>query len=414
MKNRYSEVLHELAVSHDREGVFRTIEPSEQGFVLQACSKLVRRRILSELHTKEIVDMVHYLDPDNATDVLQDIDKKRRKQIVEHLDETARNKVEYLLKFDPRTAAGFMSLDYIQVHKGMTFDKVFKLVKKHEKRTGKSCAILAVESGLLIGEIPWRLLIGKRPTEKVDRYIKRLPTVRYDCQEEEVMRRFRSHPHNKIVVLDDDRSILGVIHSDDILRIIGKSGSGDLYDFAGVQEEESVLDPFFKKVKYRYKWLILNLFTGMLGATVVSMFQDTIEAFVLLAVYMPIVAGVGGNAATQTLAVTVRGLALKEIELKTGKKAILNELLAGGINGIIVGVLVGSFALIVNRSPTLGIALSMAMIINLMIAGFFGAIVPLIMKAFKKDPATSATIFITTATDVCGFFVFLGLASMMI
>ena len=202
-----------------------------------------------------------------------------------------------------------------------------------------------------------------------------------------------------------------MIYSDDILRIIEKRSLNTLRDFAGVSKEEDVFDSALTKVKNRYKWLIINLGTAFLAASVVGLFQETISAFVLLAVYMPIVAGMGGNAGTQTLAVVVRGLTLKEI---VGKRVVINEMLAGAINGIINGAIVAAVAAFLHKNPMLGLIVCLAMIINLIIAGMFGAIVPLIMKRLGKDPASSATIFITTATDVLGFFAFLGLASIFL
>jgi len=306
-----------------------------------------------------------------------------------------------------------MSLDYAIVSKEAKFKDVFKTIKKHELRTGKMPTILVAEEGILIGEIPQRVLVLRKQSENVKKHIKKIPTIHYDRDEKEVIRSFKTHPHKKIVVLDDDNSIMGVIFSDDILRLL-EQPTGDLYDFAGVLDEEDVHDSALTKVRHRYKWVVLNLMTGLLVASVVAMFQDTIEALVLLAVYMPIVAGMGGTAGTQALAVVVRGLTLKEIELKTGKRVIINEVLAGAMNGIIVGGLVATFAVFFHQSPFLGLALSIALIVNLMVAGLFGATVPLIMKALNKDPATSATIFITTATDVCGFLVFLGLATLIL
>jgi len=414
MKN-YNQILHDLSFNRgSRIDRFREIELNEQANILLSCSKTVRKKILTKLKNHEIADLLKYVDPDDATDLLQDLSERKSRKVIEFFDVITKEKVEYLLKFDPRTAAGLMSLDYIQVKKGMKFSEVFALIKKHEIRTGKSPAILVSESGFLVGEIPWRILMDRRKNEKVDKYAKKVHGVRFDAKEEDVIRRFKEHPHNKIAVLDDDNAVMGVIYSDDVLRLIHKNGRSDLYDFAGVVEEENVHDSAFQKVRHRYKWLILNLMTGFIVASVVGMFEDTISAFVLLAAYMPIVAGMGGNAGTQTLAVVVRGLTLKEIELKTGKKVILTEALAGGLNGIIIGTLVAVVATLINQSPLLGLALGMSMIINLMIAGFFGATVPLIMKALQKDPATGATIFITTATDVCGFFVFLGLASLVL
>jgi magnesium transporter len=393
--------------------LFRALDANRQGFALLNLTKYNRKRILNKLKSHEILNLLHYVDPDDATDLLQSLSNIRRKKIIQKLDIHKKEKVEFLLRFNPNTAAGIMSLDYIQISKGMKFDKVFVLIKKHEIRTGKTPAILVVEHGYLIGKIPWRLIIHCKEKQKVDSYIRKCPTIRFDKDEDDIVKCFKANPHNNIVVLDEDNSILGVIYSDDVLRII-EEPTGDLYDFAGVRDEENVNDSALTKVKYRYKWLIINLFTVFLAAYVVSLFQDTISSFVLLAVYMPVVAGMGGNAGTQTLAVVVRGLTLKEIDPKSGKKIILKEMAAGAINGTIVGVLVAIIATLWNHNPLLGIAIGSSMVINLMIAGLFGSTIPLIMKYLRKDPATSATIFITTATDICGFFIFLTLATMLL
>ena len=187
-----------------------------------------------------------------------------------------------------------------------------------------------------------------------------------------------------------------------------------MYDFAGVHAEESVLDPAFYKIKLRYKWLIINLGTAFLAAFTVGLFEETISKFVLVAVYMPIVAGMGGNAATQTLAVLVRGIALKQITLKNAWPALRNELLAAGVNGVINGVIVAGVVLFVNNDIRMALVLAMAMLINLLVAAFFGTLIPLIMQRLGKDPAASATVFITTATDVLGFMTFLGLATLFL
>ena len=414
-KERQNNLLYSMLSSpENRVRIFREIPINNQGFVLLNLSKRMQEEIISKLSDKELVELLEYLDPDEATDLLQSIDIKRRKRLLEKLGKEIRKKVEFLLRFDPRTAAGLMSLDYVEVNKSITFEQLSEIIKRHEKRTGKFPAVLIVEDGFLAGELPPHVLAIAKREEKIGRYVEKIPSIRYDKDESEVLAVFRGHPHNKIVVLDKDESILGIIYSDDILRLIKKRSLSSLRDFAGVSEEENVLDSALTKVRNRYKWLIINLATAFLAASVVGLFQETISKFVLLAVYMPIVAGMGGNAGTQTLAVVVRGLALKEIELKTARGVIINEILAGGINGIINGILVTAVAILWNKSPMLGLIIGLAMVINLIIAGFFGAIIPLIMKQLGKDPASSATIFITTATDVFGFFIFLGLATIML
>ena len=414
-KKTQDKLLYEMLSSpKNRISIFREIPANKQGFILLGLSKRLQKEIMGKLSDEELVELLNYLDPDEATDLLRNTEAKRRKKVLKKLGKEIREKVEFLLKFDPRTAAGLMSLDYVEVNKNITFEQVSKVIQKHEKRTGKFPTILVVQDGFLIGELPAHTLAIAERKEKISKYVKRIPSVRYDKNEREIVAVFKKHPHNKIVVLDKNDSILGIIYSDDILKLIEKQSANNLRQFAGVSEEEDVLDSALVKVKNRYKWLIINLATAFLAASVVGLFQGTISKFVLLAVYMPIVAGMGGNAGTQTLAVVVRGLALKEIELKRAKRVIINEVLAGGINGIINGILVAAVAVLWNQSPMLGLVIGLAMIINLIIAGFFGAIIPLIMKRLGKDPASSATIFITTATDVFGFFSFLGLATIML
>lgn len=214
--------------------------------------------------------------------------------------------------------------------------------------------------------------------------------------------------------MDDNGSSLGVLYSDDVLSILKDKEGSSLYDFAGVHDEEEVTDPASTKVRFRYKWLILNLATAFLASFVVSLFDDTISRNVLLAVYMPIVAGMGGNAGTQTLAIMVRGIALNQIDSRNFWNPLIEEISAGFVNGVINGLLVFSIVLLVNHDFKVAIVLGIAMVVNLVVAATFGTIVPLIMKALGKDPASSATIFITTATDVLGFLAFLGLATLVL
>lgn len=397
-----------------RVKAFKAIPANRQGFILMALSKNMQQEVMDELTDAEITNVLDHLDPEEETDILQNLDDNRRKRIVRRLSEPIKEKVEFLLTFDPKTAAGMMTVEYVKVEKGTTFEELSRMIKNHERRSGKFPTILLVENGFLVGEIPAHVLAAARKKEKVEKYIKKIYHINHHQNEDEVISVFESHPHNKIAVLNDDGSVLGIIYSEDVLQALRKKTGESLRDFAGVHEEEDVLDPPLMKVKNRYKWLIINLGTAFLAASVVGLFEQKIAAFTLLAVYMPVIAGMGGNAGTQTLAVVVRGLALKKIELKTGSQVIMNEMIAGGINGVINGIIVAIIATIWHQNPLLGLIVAVSMVINLIVAGFFGAIVPLIMKQLGKDPAASATIFITTATDVLGFFVFLGLASILL
>lgn len=381
---------------------------------LLSLSPKVQRYIMSRINDQELIDILNYLDPQQSARLMRRVDVKRAEHILEKLNVNARDKVEYLLRFNPRAAAGLMNLNYIVIPENSRFADVSKILEREEHATGKFPTILVVDDGHLLGELPGFELIRARPSQHVLPKIKKISTLPYNSPEHKVVQSFLRHPHDKLAVVDDDRAVLGVINTDDIIPLIHDRGPGGLYKFAGVTREEDAYDSALTKVKYRYKWLIINLGTAFLAASVVGLFEATLDKFVLLAVYMPIVAGMGGNAGTQTLAVAIRGLTLREIDLRTGWRFISNEMIAGTINGIINGIIVAAVAILFNHNPMLGLVLAVAMVANLLIAGLFGAAIPMIMKALRKDPASSATIFITTATDVCGFFVFLGLATLLL
>ena len=402
-----------LIYSKNKKENFHNIPKKEQGDILLSLPQTIQKKLLFKLSNDEITSFLKFLDLDEAANLLRIIEKKRRKKIIGDLEKEAKEKIQLLLEFDKESAAGLMTLDYIQVNIESKLKDVMKVARKHEKNTGKFPIILVTKNKTLRGELPTHNIPKIRQNEKITNYIKKVPEILYSTNTKEIPKILKNHPHDKLVVIDDENSVLGIIYAHDVLKLMDETR--DIEKFAGVRKEERVFDNFAIKTKNRYKWLILNLATAFLAASVVGLFEDTISNFVLLAVYMPIVAGMGGNAGTQTLAIFVRGIALKEIELnKQAYKAIVNEIGAGALNGLITGTLAAAIALLWNKSPILGLIIGLAMVVNLMIAGLFGALIPLIMKKLGKDPATSATIFITTATDVFGFFAFLGLASILL
>mgnify|MGYP000644212850 CR=1 FL=1 len=408
-------LLHEITYdAKSRIDTFTSLDQDQQLLVLLQLSKHVQSQVLAELSNSVLVPLLEKLDPDDATDLLQNTPKRKQKELLVELSEELQDKISLLLQFDPKTAAGLMSLNYIQANHDDEIYRVAEQIHTHEKRTGRLPEILVLETGKLVGFLPIHKLLLAKPSEKVKEYIQRITSLRYTESREKVVDHFLDHPHQKVVVLDESDAILGILYSDDVLRALQQTEGSSLYDFAGVSNEETVFGSVKQKVKYRYKWLIINLATAFLASFTVSLFDETISKYVLLAVYMPIVAGMGGNAATQTLAVLVRGIALRQIDLQSCLPTLRREILAALINGLINGVLVAAIVIIFNRDVKVAVVLAVAMTINLLVAGFFGTLVPVIMKKLGKDPATSATIFITTATDVLGFLAFLGLASLVL
>lgn len=404
-----------MSMKYGRMDYFRSLDLEIKTAVLKKLLPRQQRVILSELTEDEILALLQYVDPDTAADFLQALDSlEKQEAVLEKLNETVKEKITFLLRFKPESAGGIMDVNYIQVIPKSTFKEVAEQMQRHYERTGRMPTIIVYGENKVYGEIPPQVLALYDKRTPIDKHVVSVPTIEYDAPTDKVIRRFLSNKHTKVVVLDDDGVILGIIYSDDIAPLLEKQKTKGLYDFAGVSGQEDIFDSVEAKVRNRYKWLIINLGTAFMAASVIGMFSDTISKFVLLASYMPIIAGMGGNAATQTLAVMVRAISLDEIELSNCWTALRNEAGAGIINGAINGVIVAIIAIIFNHSPKLGLVTGLALIINLFVAGFFGAIIPLILKKLGKDPATSATVFITTATDVLGFMSFLTLAKLIL
>ena len=403
-----------LFLKDKRIPLFLELDLVKRTDLIRRVTKTVKKDILDRIPEADLIKILEMVDPDEATDMLQMLHKGRREKALENLADEIKSSLSTLLEFDPKTAAGLMTLDYIQTQPTDSVATVAKKFRQHEKRTGRLPVILVMEGNSLVGYLPGHELGFADKTEMIKKYVKRMPTISYAADHQTVIDTFHAHPHGKIAVLTDDKQVVGIIYSDDVLQLIESQSGQSLYDFAGVSSEENVTDATRKKVKFRYKWLIINLATAFLASFTVGQFQGTISKYVLLAVYMPVVAGMGGNAATQTLAVLVRGIALKQISFKTAWRTLKNEVGAGFINGLINGFLVALVVILKDHDWKIAIVLALSMVINLVVAAIFGTLVPLLMAKLQTDPASWATIFITTATDVLGFLTFLGLATIIL
>ncbi|MBP9773029.1 MAG: magnesium transporter [Candidatus Peribacteraceae bacterium] len=403
-------------LSHGKRKAFVLLPPEIQAEVALLVTENTRAFILPRLSDHALARFLHFNNEDDAADLLHELPEERRSLILRHIKDDKRTKIEKLLKFSPDTAGGLMDLNFITVIEESTIKEVSDKVRQHAQVHKQAPIVIVVDSHEhLLGFVPYRTLMFNPPTKPVADLLTPLVTTSSKTDQEKVLKIATQKKADLIGVVDDNQ-FLGVIHLQDLLRVAQMEATEDFYLFAGVNKEEELSDSAFAAVKFRYVWLIINLATAFLAAFVVSRFQGTIAKTAILAAYMPIVAGMGGNAGTQTLAVVVRGLALGEGTRRKGWwwHVISKEAIAGLINGLINGLIVATVVFLLNGTANIAIILLFSMIINLVVAGVFGAIVPLALKALKIDPAISATVFVTTATDVVGFLAFLGLASAFI
>lgn len=416
MKMDFHKIAEVINHIHDQKRyIFSLLPPEIQSEVILQLTDQSKSLIVPKLSVYESARFLHFNDEDDATDIIQYLPQSKRQKVLLKLKEPKRKKIEKLLMFGRETAGGLMDLDYIIVKDTFTFKDIADKVQDHISRENKvPFIVMTSEEGKVIGFIPHKNLIFNSPNAPISKMIQKLPLISHKEDQEKILQQIHNLKSDAIGVIDESGAILGIIHLRDLLRVAQAEATEDVYKFAGVQHEETPGDPIKLKVSMRYKWLIINLATAFLAASVVGIFQDTIAKMALLAVFMPIVAGEGGNAATQALAVVVRGIAMNEIEWQEAKGIIFKEAMAGLFNGVIVGIIAGLVAYMLHGTAMLGVVLGVAMIANLFIAGLFGALVPFILKTMKIDPAIASSIFVTTATDIIGFFVFLGLGTLLL
>jgi magnesium transporter len=264
----------------------------------------------------------------------------------------------------------------------------------------------------LVGVVSLRRLLLVSPETPLKRIMTAdIISARADMDQEEVARQVAAYNLLAIPVVDAENKLVGIITVDDVIDVIKDEATEDIYRLAGVAGDERAFTPARESLRKRLPWLGINLLTAFLAAAVVSLFEGTIDLFPVLAVFMPIVAGMGGNAGTQTLTVIVRGIALGELTWSNSRKALLKEAAVGLGNGVVLGAAAAGVVWMARGNPTLGLVLGMAMIINMFVAAAAGTLIPLGLRAVNIDPALASSVFITTMTDVFGFLSFLGLAT---
>ena len=404
------DVLH-----NGKRKTFSLLPPEKQAEVATVLSDYAKQSIFPRLSDHTLARFLHFNEEDDATDILQFLPENRRANILSYMKPGLRQKIERLLTFGSETAGGLMDFNFVTVEPTAMLKDVMVKVQEHTAAHKKSPIVIAQRAdGFIEGFVPYRSLLFKAPTSLIGDLLQPIPHIPHTTDREKILEVIAQRRGEVLAVVDVSGGVIGVIHLPDLLKVAEAEATEDVYRFAGVDTEEDALDSIGKKVFRRYNWLIINLATAFLASFVVAQFQSAIARIALLAVYMPMVAGEGGNAATQSLAVVVRALAIGEIGRAQARRVILREALAGMINGIVVGAVAAGFAMLFGAPPLFGLILGISMILNLFIAGLFGALVPFVLKGFRVDPAIASTIFVTTATDIFGFLAFLGLGALFL
>lgn len=373
----------------------------------------VREQILEDLPAQTVAEGVRELDSDDAVAILADLPKDEQTEILEQLPAPERVALARSLLYPENSAGRRMQTQFIAVPPEWTVGRTIDHLRENPDLPDRFWELYAVDSaGRLQGTVALdRLLRTKRPVP-IGELIEETHSVRVSDDQEDVARLFERYDLVSAPVVDANGRLVGVITFDDIVDVIEEEAEEDIRALGGVGREEELSDPVLSIARGRFNWLLVNLATAFLASSVLGLFEGELQKMVALAVLAPIVASQGGNAATQTMTVAVRALATRELSSANAARLVLREVLVGLVNGLAFAVITGVAAAAWFKVPDLGLVIGLAMICNLVAAALGGILVPLVLYHCRADPAISSGVFVTTVTDVVGFFSFLGIATL--
>ncbi|NKQ41102.1 MAG: magnesium transporter [Sulfurovum sp.] len=382
--------------------------------------------IVESYTPKEIAESLSDLESDDQTDFIQELeehDEKVAKEVFEQLDEEDQADILQLKQYDDNESGAYMQTEVYTASLEKTVNDAirdFSRLRREGELENVQYLFVTDRTGVLRYGISLDSLLtfdfDKTLEDNIDESSESYLVIRAEDHESinEVVKKFQEYDLTALPIVDHRGKLLGRITSDDIYDIISEQATDQMYHMAGVDDEAEEDDDIVKAGKTRAVWLGVNLLTAILASLVIAMFEDTLQSLVALAILMPIVASMGGNAGTQSLTVVVRQLALGDIAKNDAFRTIKKEVLLSLVNGVLFAMVIGAVAAIWFDKGMLGIVIALSMLINLLSAGFFGSMVPLLLKRMDIDPAIGSTVILTTVTDIVGFFSFLGLATIIL
>ncbi len=408
-----AEVIQELDLD-EAFYIFRLYDSEKQSEILVELDEEYQSEFLHKLQPREISPIVENLETDDIANILEEVEPGKAEEVLRNLDTEDSKLIRTQMEYPENTAGRIMSSDFASVLSTDTIQKAVSKVRKVARYVEDIYLVYVTDKeGRLLGFVKIKDLLLNPSNAKIgDIFNPKVFSVSVNTDQEEVAHLFQKYDLVSIAVVDSDSRIVGRITVDDILDVLQDEASEDIYRMGGLSEDEKLTTPVFESLKKRILWLVVNLATAVLAASVVSLFEDTIARIVVLATLMPIVAGMGGNAGIQSITVIVRNLATGDLTLGNWWEAVKKEISIGALNGFFLGLLAGILVYVFRSNLFLSLLIGIAMFVNLTLAGLVGSSIPLILKFFKIDPAIASSIFVTTFTDVCGFFFFLGLATL--
>lgn len=408
--------LNRLSVDECR-AVLRKVPEIDASAILAEMDVETSAEIVAAMREWRALRILEEFDPDDAADVISELDEPDRVRLLSKLTPETAKKVRALLKYAPDTAGGVMTPNFISVNVDMTIDEAIQEIRRMKDQVTEVTYVYAVDGQKkLKGVLSMRELILADPKEKVSDIMNTdLKGVCSPQEDSEKVALLMGELNlYDLPVVDDQGRLLGIVEHDDVIDILQDEATEDFQKLVGAGADEAIHDHLFFSVRRRGPWLFVNLLTALLGATVISLFQDQIKHLTLLAVFMPAIASLAGNTGAQTLAVAIRSMAVGDIEDFDRLRICIKEGAVGLINGLMIGFAASLLVFVLTRELKVAFVVLLAMILNMGLGGLAGAFIPLMLKRFGFDPAQSSSIFLTGLTDICGFLIFLSLGTWLL
>ncbi|MGE6790592.1 magnesium transporter [Pseudomonas guineae] len=416
--------LHSADVAHilealplgDRQTVWQLVKVERDGDILLEVSDAVRETLLADMEDHEILAAAKEMDADELADLASELPRDVVHELMETLDAQQRERVRSALSYEEDQVGALMDFEMVTIREDVSLEVVLRYLRRLKELPGHTDKLFVVDyDGVLKGVLPVKRLLVNDPEKLVSEVMATDP-VSFHPDEDgyDAAQAFERYDLISTPVVDKNGKLIGRLTIDEMVDLIREESESEVLNMAGLREEEDIFASVWKSLRNRWAWLAINLVTAFMASRVIGLFEDSIEKLVALAALMPIVAGIGGNSGNQTITMIVRAMALDQVSTGNTSRLIRKELGVGLVNGIVWGGVIGVVAYLLYDSWSLGVVMTAAMVLNLLLAALMGVLIPMTLVRMGRDPALGASVMITAVTDSGGFFIFLGLASIFL
>ena len=400
----------------DRLTVWQLVKAERDGDILLEVSDAVRETLIADMEDHELLAAAKEMDADELADLAPELPRDVVHELMESLDAQQRERVRSALSYEEDQVGALMDFEMVTIREDVTLEVVLRYLRRLRELPGHTDKVFVIDQeGVLKGVLPIKRLLVNDPDKRVAEVMASDPvTFHPDADAYEAAQAFERYDLVSAPVVDKNGRLIGRLTIDEMVDLIREESESEVLNMAGLREEEDIFASVWRSLRNRWSWLAINLITAFVASRVIGLFEDSIERLVALAALMPIVAGIGGNSGNQTITMIVRAMALDQVSTGNTRRLLKKELSVAVLNGLIWGGVIGIVAWLLYHSWSLGLVMTAAMTLNLLLAAFMGVVIPMSLAKLGKDPAMGASVMITAMTDSGGFFIFLGLATLFL